>query len=126
MREAMAARGVFGKRRWRGLAFAALLVAIGHAQAVTNCGDLIGVDAPGQYGRIDIHSYLQAALHARQPVIHALSLVADHQRPICLSVWPQQQANGSAIACSIEQASRGSTEFLEQRRHLGLARKGAP
>lgn len=86
----------------------------------------ISVDAPGQYGRIDIHSCLQAALHARQPVIHALSPVADRPRPICLSVWPQQQANGSAIGCSIEQASRGSTELLEQRRHLGLARKGAP
>lgn len=63
------------------------------AQAATQIGVSIGINAPGQYGRIDISNYPQAVLVTRQPVIYAPSPVAVYQRPIYMYVPPVQQAN---------------------------------
>ena len=62
------------------------------AQAVTNIGVSIGINAPGQYGRIDIDNYPQAVLYTQQPIIYAPSPVAIYQRPIYLYVSPAHQA----------------------------------
>jgi hypothetical protein len=64
----------------------------------------IGINAPGQYGRIDINNYPQPVLVYDQPVIYAPTAVAVHQRPIYLYVPQAQQANwgrycGSYRAC---------------------------
>jgi hypothetical protein len=66
-------------------------VALLPAQAVTNVGISIGINAPGQYGRIDINNYPQPVLINQQAVIYAPSRVADYQRPIYLYVPPLQQ-----------------------------------
>ena len=63
------------------------------AQAVTNIGVSIGINAPGQYGRIDINNYPQAVLYTQQPIIYAPTPVAVYQRPIYLYVSPAHQAN---------------------------------
>jgi hypothetical protein len=70
-----------------GLAAAALLP----VQAATNVGISIGINAPGQYGRIDIDNYPQPVLVNQQAVIYAPSQVAVYQRPIYLYVPPSQQ-----------------------------------
>lgn len=71
------------------LAAAALLP----AHAVTNIGISIGINAPGQYGRIDINNYPQPRLYAAQPVVYLPSPVAVYQSPIYLYVPQAHQAN---------------------------------
>jgi len=61
--------------------------------AATNVGVSIGINAPGQYGRIDVNNYPQPVLVNQQPIIYAPSPVAVHQRPIYLYVPQAQQAN---------------------------------
>lgn len=56
------------------------------AYAATNIGVSIGINAPGQYGRIDINNYPQPVLTFEQPIVHAPSRVAIYQRPIYLYV----------------------------------------
>lgn len=63
------------------------------ALAETSIGVSIGINAPGQYGRIDIGHYPQPVLVYPQPITHAPSPVAIHQRPIYLYVSPQHQAD---------------------------------
>ena len=62
------------------LAVAALLP----AHATTNIGVSIGINAPGQYGRIDINNYPQPRLYVPQAVVVVPSPVAVYQRPIYL------------------------------------------
>ena len=74
------------------------------AQAATSIGVSIGINAPGQYGRIDIGNYPQPVLVNPQPIIYAPSEVAIYQRPIYLYVPQEQQAHwgrycGSYRAC---------------------------
>ena len=63
------------------------------AQAATSIGVSIGINAPGQYGRIDINNYPQAVLYSQQPVIYAPSPVAVYRQPIYLYVAPAHQTN---------------------------------
>jgi hypothetical protein len=63
------------------------------AHAATNVGVSIGINAPGQYGRIDINNYPHPMFELAQPVIYAPSQVAVYQRPIYLYVPPAHQAN---------------------------------
>ena len=63
------------------------------AQAATNVGISIGINSPGQYGRIDISNYPQPMLVSPQPIIYAPSPVAIYQRPIYLYVPQVQQTN---------------------------------
>ena len=71
------------------LAAAALLP----AHAATNIGVSIGINAPGQYGRIDINNYpQQPVLVYEQPIVYAPSRVAVYQQPIYLYVPQVQQA----------------------------------
>ena len=74
------------------------------AHAATNIGVSIGINAPGQYGRIDIDNYPQPRLTLPQPIVYAPSPVAVYQRPIYLYVPQQHQTNwgrycGSYGAC---------------------------
>jgi len=71
------------------LAVAALLP----AHATTNIGVSIGINAPGQYGRIDINNYPQPRLYVPQPVVVVPSPVAVYQRPIYLYVPQAHQSN---------------------------------
>jgi hypothetical protein len=86
----------------------AILILAGAAalpiHAETNIGISIGINAPGQYGRIDINNYPQPVLVHTQPIIYAPSRVSVHQRPIYLYVPQSHQANwgrycGSYRAC---------------------------
>jgi hypothetical protein len=61
--------------------------------AATSVGVSIGINAPGQYGRIDIGNYPQPELVYQQPIIYAPSPVAVHQRPIYLYAPQSHQAN---------------------------------
>jgi len=63
------------------------------AHAATNIGVSIGINAPGQYGRIDIDNYPQPVLVSPQPIIYAPSPIAAYQRPVYLYVPQAQQAN---------------------------------
>ena len=63
------------------------------ATAATSVGISIGINAPGQYGRIDINNYPQPVLVSQQPFIYAPSQVAVYQRPIYLYVPQVQQAS---------------------------------
>lgn len=63
------------------------------AQAAANIGISIGIQAPGQYGRIDINNYPQPTLVFAQPIVHAPSPVSAHQRPIYLYVPQRHQSN---------------------------------
>ena len=58
------------------LALLALAAAVLPAQATTNIGVSIGINAPGQYGRIDINNYPQPLLYAPRPVGYAPTPVA--------------------------------------------------
>jgi hypothetical protein len=74
------------------------------SHAATNIGVSIGINAPGQYGRIDINNYPQPMVDSQQPIIYAPSPVAIYQRPIYLYVPPAHRANwgrycGSYRAC---------------------------
>lgn len=61
--------------------------------AATSVGISIGINSPGQYGRIDINNYPQPRLVYEQPIIYAPSPVAVYQRPIYLYVPQPQQTN---------------------------------
>lgn len=63
------------------------------AQAATNIGVSIGINAPGQFGRIDVNNYPQPMLEMPQPIIYAPSPIAIHQRPIYLYVPPAHRAD---------------------------------
>ena len=63
------------------------------AAAATNVGISIGINAPGQYGRIDINNYPQPILVSPQPIVYAPSRVAVYQRPIYLYVPQAHQSN---------------------------------
>ena len=63
------------------------------AHAATSIGLSIGINAPGQYGRIDINNYPQPMLEMQQPIIYAPTAIAVHQRPIYLYVPPAHRAN---------------------------------
>ena len=75
----------------------ALLILAGAAampiHAETNIGISIGINAPGQYGRIDINNYPQPRLVYAEPVIYTPSPVSMHQRPIYLYVPQRHQAD---------------------------------
>lgn len=62
-------------------------------QAGTSIDVTIGINAPGQYGRIDINNYPQVQLVSPQAIVYAPSPVAIHQRPIYLYVAQDHQAN---------------------------------
>ena len=86
------------------LTLAAAAVVSLPAHAVTNIGVTIGINAPGQYGRINIDNYPQPRVLMSQPLIYAPSPVAIYQRPIYLYVPQAHQANwgrycGSYRAC---------------------------
>lgn len=63
------------------------------AQAATNIGVSIGINAPGQYGRIDIDNYPRPDLRYPQPIVYAPTPVAVYQRPIYLYVPQTHQAD---------------------------------
>ena len=75
------------------LTLAAATAAALPVHAVTNIGVSIGINAPGQYGRIDINNYPQPRLVLPQPIIYAPTPVAVHHRPIYLYVPQGHQAN---------------------------------
>jgi len=54
------------------------------AHAATNVGVSIGINAPGQYGRIDINNYPQPLLVNAQPIIYVPSPVASRRSPLYL------------------------------------------
>jgi len=68
-------------------------IAVLPAHAATSVGVSIGINAPGQYGRIDINNYPEPMLMNQQPIVYVPSAVAVHQRPIYLYVPQAQQAN---------------------------------
>lgn len=63
------------------------------ALAETQIGVSIGINAPGQYGRIDINNYPNPVLISPRPVIYAPPAVAVYQQPIYLYVSAGHQAN---------------------------------
>jgi len=63
------------------------------AHAATNIGVSIGINAPGQYGRIDIENYPQPVLVSPQPIIYTPSPIAMYQRPVYLYVPAAQQSH---------------------------------
>ena len=69
------------------------LAAVLPAHAGTNIDVTIGINAPGQYGRVNVNNYPQVQLVTPQAMIYAPSPVAIHQRPICLYVPQGHQAN---------------------------------
>lgn len=75
------------------LTLAVSVTAVPAAIASTNIGVSIGINAPGQYGRIDINNYPQPVLVSPQAIIYAPSPVAIYQRPIYLYVPQSQQLN---------------------------------
>ena len=75
------------------LTLAAATAAALPVHALTNIGVSIGINAPGQYGRIDINNYPQPRLILPQPIIYAPTPVAVHQRPIYLYVPQTHQAD---------------------------------
>lgn len=113
----------------KSLALLALAVTVAAAatpaQAVTNIGVSIGINAPGQYGRIDIGNYPQAVLYPQQPVIHAPSPVAVYQQPIYLYVAPAHQSNWGRY-CSVYGACGQPVQFVQEdwvRAEYGRERK---
>ena len=86
------------------LASLTLAAAMLPAHAVTNIGVSIGINAPGQYGRINIDNHPQPMLVMPQPIIYAPTPQAAYQRPIYLYVPSAHRANwgrycGSYRAC---------------------------
>ena len=68
------------------IAAAAVAGALLPAQAATNIGVSIGINAPGQYGRIDIDNYPRPALYPQPAVVIAPTPVTVYQQPIYLYV----------------------------------------
>lgn len=63
------------------------------AHAATQIAVSIGINAPGQYGRIDFNNYPQAVLITQQPVIYLRETVVVQQAPIYLYAPTGHQAN---------------------------------
>jgi len=72
--------------------FALVAAAALPAQSATNVGVSIGINAPGQYGRIDVNNYPQPVLVNEQPIIYRSTPVAVYQRPVYLYVPQTHQA----------------------------------
>ena len=83
------------------------------AQAATNIGISIGINAPGQYGRIDIDNYPQPRLEYPQPTIYLQSPVAVHQRPIYLYV-PQPHRDNWGRYCGAYGACGQPVYFVQE------------
>lgn len=92
---------------------AAAAAAVVPAQAATNIGISVGINAPGQYGRIDINNYPQPRLEYAQPVIHLPSPFAVHQRPIYLYVPQPHRANWGRY-CSAYGACGQPVYFVQE------------
>jgi hypothetical protein len=75
------------------LAILTLAAAALPGHAGTNIGVSIGINAPGQYGRIDINNYPQPVLVMQQPIIYAPAPQAVYQRAVYLYVPPAHRAN---------------------------------
>ena len=84
------------------------------AHAVTNVGISIGINAPGQYGRVDIDNYPQPVLVNPQPIVYAPSRVAQYQRPIYLYVPAVQQAQWGRY-CGNYRACGQPVYFVQER-----------
>jgi hypothetical protein len=82
--------------------------------AATSVGISIGINAPGQYGRIDINNYPQPVLINAQPLIYAPSPVAVYQRPIYLYV-PQVHQNSWGRYCGYYSACGQPVYFVQER-----------
>jgi hypothetical protein len=95
------------------LALAATAAAALPAHAATNVGISIGINAPGQYGRIDINNYPQPMLINQQALIYAPSPVAVYQRPIYLYV-PQVQQVSWGRYCSRYSACGQPVYFVQE------------
>lgn len=66
----------------------------GHdAHAATQIAVTVGINAPGQYGRIDFNNYPQAMLITQQPVFYLPQTVVVQQDPIYLYVPAEHQGN---------------------------------
>ena len=83
------------------------------AHAVTNIGVSVGINAPGQYGRIDIDNYPQPALVNAQPIVYAPSTIAAYQRPVYLYV-PQSQQTHWGRYCGGYRACGQPVYFVQQ------------
>lgn len=96
------------------LTFAAAAAALTlPAQAATNIGVSIGINAPGQYGRIDINNYPRPVLEIQQPIIYAPSPVAVYQRPIYLYV-PAKHRDNWGRHCSGYSACGQPVYFVQE------------
>jgi hypothetical protein len=84
------------------------------AHAATSVGISIGINAPGQYGRIDISNYPQPVLINAQPLIYAPSPVAVYQRPIYLYV-PQVHQTSWGRYCGYYSACGQPVYFVQER-----------
>ena len=84
------------------------------AHAVTNIGVSIGINAPGQYGRIDINNYPQPVLVMQQPIIYAPAPQAIYQRPIYLYVPATHRANWGRY-CGNYRACGQPVYFVQER-----------
>lgn len=70
------------------------------SSAAPNIGVSIGINAPGQYGRIDINNYPQPVLVLPQPIVYAPAPQAAYQRAIYLYVPPAHRANWGRYCAS--------------------------
>ena len=83
------------------------------AHAATNIGVSIGINAPGQYGRIDINNYPQAVLATPQPRIYLPSRVVVQQQPVYLYV-PQAQQDDWGHHCGKYKACGQPVYFVRE------------
>lgn len=83
------------------------------AHATTNIGISVGINAPGQYGRIDINNYPQPVLIHQQPIVYAPSPVAVHQRPVYLYV-PQRHQDNWGRYCGTYRACGQPVYFVQE------------
>ena len=91
-----------------GLAAAALPVL-----AAPNVSVSIGINAPGQYGRIDIDNHPRPVLYQQTPVVIAPTPVAVYQRPIYLYV-PQAHQRDWGRHCSGYRACGQPVYFVQE------------
>ena len=99
------------------------------AHAVISIPVTISINAPGQYGRVNVDNYPQPRLVMPQPVIYAPSPVAIHQRPIYLYVPQTHQSNwgrycGRYSACGQPVYFVQETWVYEEYRRENDKRKG--
>lgn len=83
------------------------------AQAGPNVSVSIGINAPGQYGRIDIDNYPRPVLYQQMPVVVAPTPVAVYQRPIYLYVPAAHQRNWGRY-CSGYRACGQPVYFVQE------------